>query len=54
MARKEATTELRIAQEFRRWMKENPNLKKPQRYAAFNRIADKHLTNDQRKSNAVC
>lgn len=45
--RKPLTIETMIAQEFRRFLREHPNLKKKQRIAAFNRIADKYLVNEK-------
>ena len=40
--RKQNTVNRRVAQEYRVWLRENPDASKALKIAAFNRIADKH------------
>lgn len=42
VTRKPNTTEVKIAQEFRAWVRRNPDAPKSRRMLAFDRIADKH------------
>lgn len=43
MARKQLTVEKRVAQEYRVWLLQHPNTPTARKFAAFNRIADKHF-----------
>lgn len=53
MARKPLTPEKRVASEFRKWLREHPNMEAEQKLTAFNRIADQVLAENDRDKSTV-